>query len=205
MQSIKNYFPDLTNHQFEMLESLYPLYYEWNKRINLISRKDMVYFYERHVLHSLAVLKVVQFAGGTRILDFGTGGGFPGIPLAIACADCHFTLVDSIGKKIRVIHDVVERLRLKNVEAIKMRGEDISKQFDFVVSRAVKSLPEFMPWVRDKIKPGGMNALPNGVLYFKGGDFDDELHAINQNYRIFDLSLYFTEDYFNTKKIIYLY
>lgn len=205
MQSIKKYFPDQTNQQYEMLESLWPLYQEWNQQINVISRKDMTYFYERHVLHSLAVLKVVEFAGGTRILDFGTGGGFPGIPLAIACPNCQFTLVDSIGKKIRVIHDVVEKLGLKNVEAIKIRGEDLKMQFDFVVSRAVKSLPEFMPWVLDKIIPGGNNTLPNGVLYLKGGNFDDELRAIKQKYRIFDLSLYFAEDYFSTKKIIYLY
>ncbi len=205
MQGIKKYFPEFTNQQFEMLESLWPLYHEWNQKINLVSRKGFDFFYERHVLHSLAVLKVTQFAPGTQILDFGTGGGFPGIPLAIACPACHFTLVDSIGKKIMVIHDVVEKLGLKNVVAVKIRGEEISMQFDFVVSRAVKSLPEFMPWVRNKIKPEGMNSLPNGVLYWKGGDFDDELLVINQNYRIFDLSFYFTENYFSTKKIIYLY
>ncbi len=205
MQIIKKYFPGCSEQQFERLEALWPLYRAWNQKVNVISRKDIDFFYERHVLHSLSVLKVIQFVPGTEIMDFGTGGGFPGIPLAIACPGSRFLLVDSVGKKVMVINEIVKELQLKNVEAVKMRGEEIDRRFDFVISRAVKSLPVFMPWVRNKIRPGGDNELPNGVLYLKGGDFADELQAINENYRIFDLSLHFTETFFDTKKIIFLY
>jgi 16S rRNA (guanine527-N7)-methyltransferase len=205
MQSIKKYFPDLSFHQLALLESLWPLYSEWNEQINLISRKDLSHFYERHVLHSLALLKVIQFLPGTRVMDFGTGGGFPGIPLAIACPDTEFVLIDSIGKKIKVVRDVADRLGLDNVRTRQARGEEVKEQFDFVVSRAVKPLPVFLPWVRNKIKKGGFNQLANGVLYLKGGDFAEELLSLKENYRIFELSSYFEESYFETKKIIYLY
>lgn len=205
MQIIKKYFPELTELQLERLEALWPLYREWNRKVNVISRKDIDFFYERHVLHSLSLLKVIQFVPGTEIMDFGTGGGFPGIPLAIACPACRFFLVDSIGKKVMVINEIVKGLQLENVEAVKMRGEEIDQRFDFVISRAVKSLPVFIPWVRDKIRPGGNNKLPNGVLYLKGGDFADELQAVNEKYRIFELSLHFSEPFFETKKIIFLY
>jgi 16S rRNA (guanine527-N7)-methyltransferase len=205
MQSIKKYFPGLSFQQLEQLESLWPLYSEWNKQINLISRKDLSHFYERHVLHSLALLKVIQFQPGTRVMDFGTGGGFPGIPLAIACQDTEFVLIDSIGKKIKVVRDVADRLGLDNVRASQARGEEVKEKFDFVVSRAVKPLPVFLPWVRSKIKTDGFNRLANGVLYLKGGDFAEELVSLKENYRIFELSSYFEESYFETKKIIYLY
>lgn len=205
MQKIKKYFPGLSNRQLELLELLWPLYKEWNERINLISRKDLPHFYERHVLHSLALLKVIHFVPGTRVMDFGTGGGFPGIPLAIACPGAEFLLVDSIGKKIKVVNEVVDSLGLTNVTARQARGEDINERFDFVISRAVKSLPVFLPWVRNKIKKNGFNSLANGVLYLKGGDFEEELASVNKNYRIFELSAYFEESFFETKKIIYLY
>ncbi len=205
MQKIKKYFPGLSGQQQELLELLWPLYSEWNEKINLISRKDLPHFYERHVLHSLALLKIIHFAPGTRVMDFGTGGGFPGIPLAIACPGAEFVLVDSIGKKIKVVNEVVDSLGLTNVTARQARGEDINEKFDFIISRAVKSLPVFLPWVRNKIKKNGFNQLANGVLYLKGGDFDEELASVKENYRIFDLSAYFEESFFETKKIIYLY
>ncbi len=205
MQKIKKYFPGLSENQLELLETLWPLYSEWNEKINLISRKDLPHFYERHVLHSLAILKAIHFEPGTRILDFGTGGGFPGIPLAIACPDAEFVLIDSIGKKINVVNEVVNGLGLSNVTAMQARGEDINVKFDFVVSRAVKPLPVFLPWVRNKIKKDGFNQLNNGVLYLKGGDFEEELASVQENYRIFELSSYFEESFFETKKIIYLY
>ncbi len=205
MQKIKKYFPGLSARQLELLALLGPLYSEWNQKINLISRKDLPHFYERHVLHSLALLKVLHFAPGTRVMDFGTGGGFPGIPLAIACPGAEFVLLDSIGKKIKVVKAVVDSLGLTNVTALQARGEDVNEKFDFVVSRAVKSLPVFLPWVRNKIKKGGFNQLANGVLYLKGGDFEEELASVKENYRIFELSAYFEESFFETKKIIYLY
>ncbi|MDR4988352.1 MAG: 16S rRNA (guanine(527)-N(7))-methyltransferase RsmG [Bacteroidales bacterium] len=205
MHLIKKYFPHLNEEQMLMLESLYPIYAEWNRKVNLISRKDIDFFFERHVLHSLSVLKVTGFSPGTRIMDFGTGGGFPGIPLAIACPACSFWLVDSIGKKIAVIKDVVAKLGLQNVQAMQTRGEALTEQFDFVVSRAVKSLPVFMLWVRDKISDHHRNDLANGVLYLKGGDVAQELAGLGEGYRIFPLSDYFSEPYFNTKKIVYLY
>ncbi len=205
MQCIKKYYPELSTRQLEMFESLLPLYQEWNQKINVISRKDMDHFYERHVLHSLSVLKVINFVPGTSIMDFGTGGGFPGIPLAIACPGVQFLLVDSIGKKIKVISDVAERLGLGNVRVLQSRGEDVHEQFDFVISRAVKPLPVFIPWVRKKIKKKYLNALPNGVLYLKGGDLAEELNSVQGNYCIFELSVYFSEAFFETKKIIYLY
>ncbi len=205
MHIIKKYFPDLDEEKLNILGSLYPVYAEWNRKVNLISRKDIDFFFERHVLHSLSVLKVIRFGPGTRIMDFGTGGGFPGIPLAIACPACSFRLVDSVGKKISVIRDVVKQLGLQNVQAVQTRGEALDEQFDFVVSRAVKSLPVFMPWVRDKISDRHRNKLANGVLYLKGGDVAPELAELGELYRVFPLSDYFSEPYFNTKKIVYLY
>ncbi len=205
MEIIKKYFPGFSENQYEQLEALWPLYLSWNQKINVISRKDMEFFNLRHVLHSLSILKVIHFKDDTFVMDLGTGGGFPGIPLVIACPNVRFLLVDSIGKKINVVQDVINQLDLKNVKAVQSRGEQINDKFDFVVSRAVKSLPVFMPWVREKIKIRGKNALRNGVLYLKGGDFDDELNAVPEAHRIFDLSAYFSESYFDSKKIVYLY
>ncbi len=205
MEIIKKYFPDLSPDQFERLEALWPAYQEWNKKINVISRKDTEHFFLRHVLHSLSVMKVIRFSDQTAILDAGTGGGFPGIPLAICFPACRFTLVDSIGKKIMVVKDVAKTLGLENVTAIHDRVENISGQFDFVISRAVKSLPVFMPWVADKIKPDGTHKLPNGVIYLKGGDFKEEIEAVGYKYRIFSLAEYFDEDFFETKKMLIMW
>ncbi len=205
MEIIKKYFPGLPEAVFDKLAALYPLYSEWNDRINVISRKDMDFFIERHVLHSLAIAHFVDLPPGGLVLDAGTGGGFPGIPLAIVFPDTRFVLVDSIGKKIKVVQDVANRLGLKNVEAIQQRVELLPMTFDFVVSRAVKPLPEFMQWVDGKIAPGSKLGLPNGVLYLKGGDVYEELNELPHKCRIFDLSDCFSEDYFQTKKLIHLY
>ncbi len=205
MEKIKKYFPDFSERQYERLEALWPLYREWNEKINVISRKDIEFFNLHHVLHSLSVLKVIDFKSGTKILDLGTGGGFPGIPLAIACPETQFLLVDAIGKKIKVVEDVVRRLGLDNIQAKKARGEDLQGKYDFIVSRAVKPLPEFMSWVRDKISIKNKNELANGVLYLKGGQFEDELSAIPEKHQLFDLSDCFSESYFQSKKIVYIY
>lgn len=205
MEIIKKYFPELPRDQVDRLEALWPAYREWNKKINVISRRDMEHFFERHVLHSLSVMKVVRFMDGTKILDAGTGGGFPGIPLAICFPACRFTLVDSIGKKIGVVKEIADTMGLDNVEAIHARVEDIKGRFDFVTSRAVKPLPVFVPWVAGKIKPGGKHELPNGILYLKGGDFGDEIEGLGLKHQIFPLSAYFEEEFFETKKLLSLW
>lgn len=205
MEKIKKYFPGFSETQYDQLNALWLIYREWNEKINVISRKDIDFFNLHHVLHSLSVLKAIHFKPGTKILDLGTGGGFPGIPLAVACPETQFLLVDSIGKKIKVVEDVISKIGLDNVQARKARGEDIHGTFDFIVSRAVKPLPEFMPWVRDKISAENNNELSNGVLYLKGGQFEDELSAISEKYQLFTLSDYFSESYFETKKIVYIY
>lgn len=205
MELIKKYFPQLNPLQSEKLHQLKPLYDEWNSKINVISRKDVSNFYIRHVLHSMAVAKVINFAPETQIMDVGTGGGFPGIPLAILFPQCHFTLVDSIGKKIKVVDEIARELELKNVTAIQERAEKINDKFDFIVSRAVTALPLFMEWIETKIGNDNKNTLKNGVLYLKGGDFHKELTEISFNHKIFDISDFFEEEYFNTKKIVHIY
>ncbi len=205
MDNIKTYFPGLTPEQFDRLSQLWPIYKEWNRKINVISRKDIDFFYLRHVLHSLSVMKVVHFKPQTRIMDVGTGGGFPGIPLAICFPDCHFLLVDSIGKKIKVVNEVKTALGLDNVEAIKARAETVNRSFDFIVSRAVKSLPVFMSWVSGKVSPEGFNELPNGVLYLKGGDFSEELAGLRFHHRIYELSAFFDDPFFDTKKLVHIF
>jgi 16S rRNA (guanine527-N7)-methyltransferase len=204
MEAIKKYFPGLDSIQYERLEALWPLYEEWNSRINVISRKDMANFYVHHVLHSLGIARAIQFQAGTRVLDVGTGGGFPGIPLAILFPETEFLLVDSIGKKIKVVKEVADAIGLKNVQASHARAEDIARKFDFVVSRAVTALPLFVGWVREKITPGGFNDLPNGILYLKGGEFEEELEQVNLQSRIFELSHWFDEPFFETKKLVHL-
>lgn len=205
MELLEKYFPQLNPQQIEKFYQLKPLYDEWNSKINLISRKDVPNFYIRHVLHSMAVAKVISFTGGTKIMDVGTGGGFPGIPLAILFPDCHFTLVDSIRKKIKVVDDIALKLELKNVTAIQERAEKINGKFDFIVSRAVTALPLFMEWVGTKISNDNKNTLKNGVLYLKGGDFQEELKEISFNHKIIEISDFFEEEYFNTKKIVHIY
>lgn len=202
---IYRYFPELNDEQRLKFASLGTLYRSWNERINLISRKDMEEFYLHHVLHSLSIARLIRFAGGSSIMDAGTGGGFPGIPLAIMFPQCNFYLVDSIAKKIMVVNDIASALGLHNVTAVNSRVEDVPYTFDFVVSRAVTALPEFTSWVKNKINPGGINTLQNGILYLKGEDAKQELRKIHAARFIFDISAYFAEAFFETKKIVYLY
>lgn len=205
MDIIRKYFPDLTPEQIEQFSQLLPLYNSWNSRINVISRKDMDNFYINHVLHSLAIAKVISFAPGSRIMDVGTGGGFPGIPLAIMFPQCSFHLVDSIEKKIRVVTEVAEELKLENVFPQRERAEYVEGPFDFIVSRAVTALPVFMPWVKNKISSEQKNELANGVLYLKGGDFADDLKGIKHQYTLYPISGFFSEEFFETKKVVHLY
>ncbi|MFL5729036.1 MAG: 16S rRNA (guanine(527)-N(7))-methyltransferase RsmG [Cytophagaceae bacterium] len=204
MDIILKYFPALTSEQQAQFSALAALYQEWNEKINVISRKDMEHLYERHVLHSLGIAKVVSFKDETSILDVGTGGGFPGIPLAILFPSCHFHLVDSIGKKIKVVLEISEAIGLKNLKAEQIRAEQLRDQYDFVVSRAVTDIKEFHGWVRNKFLKGGFNSLDNGILYLKGGDLAEELNDFKRTYRIFELKEYFQEDFFETKKVLYV-
>lgn len=204
MQIISKYFPGLSESQNQLFEQLQPVYAEWNAQINVISRKDFSEFYERHVLHSLAIAKLISFTPGTKILDVGTGGGFPGIPLAVYFPQVQFHLVDSIGKKIKVVDGVIEALGLKNVTAQKIRAEELTEKFDFVVSRAVTRLPEFVPWVRNNISKKQINPMPNGIIYLKGGNLEEEIKPFKKNIFVQNLSNYFKEDFFETKKIVHL-
>jgi 16S rRNA (guanine527-N7)-methyltransferase len=196
------YFPDLTETQIEQFTSLESLYHEWNEKINVISRKDMESLYEKHILHSLGVAKVMAFEPGTRVLDIGTGGGFPGIPLAILFPETEFTLVDSIGKKITVVNAVAEGAGLKNVKAIHGRAEKVKEKFHFVVSRAVTQMPEFLKWLKGKFEKEQINSKHNGVLYLKGGELAEELAGIKCE--IYSLKNYFDEEFFDTKKVVYV-
>lgn len=204
MDRIIKYFPELTERQREQFAALLPLYEEWNAQINVISRKDMEHFYEHHVLHSLAIAKVMRFASMTEILDVGTGGGFPGVPLAIMFPDARFTLIDSIGKKIKVVSNVIDRLGLANTKAMQIRAEQLDGEYDFVVSRAVTTLGEFVPWVKKKISKSQYNDLRNGILYLKGGDLTNELFTFRHKVKTWDISDFFDEEFFETKKVIYL-
>jgi 16S rRNA (guanine527-N7)-methyltransferase len=203
MDRILNYFPHLSSTQKEQFSELGPLYAEWNERINVISRKDIEALYLRHVLHSLGIAKVQVFLPGSRVLDIGTGGGFPGIPLAIMFPETEFVLVDSIGKKIKVVGEIARELRLENVEAVQGRAEKQQGQFDFIVSRAVTNMSDFVKWTRNKFLKENRHPLPNGILYLKGGDLSEELKPF-QKARIYSLSDYFEEDFFETKKVVYL-
>jgi 16S rRNA (guanine527-N7)-methyltransferase len=198
------YFPDLSSTKLEQFTLLESLYQEWNSRINVISRKDMENFYERHVLHSLGIAKVMKFMPGSKVMDVGTGGGFPGIPLAIMFPETEFLLVDSIGKKIKVVNEVAAATRISNVKTLHGRAEDVKQKFDFIVSRAVTNLPVFINWVKGNINKGNSHTLPNGILYLKGGELETELQPINKNYRIFNLSDYFEEEFFETKKVVHV-
>ncbi|MCB9202390.1 MAG: 16S rRNA (guanine(527)-N(7))-methyltransferase RsmG [Flavobacteriales bacterium] len=203
MTQILSYFPNLTTLQKEQLSRLYDLYSDWNEKINVISRKDMDSFYEKHVLHSLAIAKVISFKPKTQILDVGTGGGFPGIPLAILFPECQFTLVDSIGKKITVVENVTEELNLKNVSPINSRAEKIDKKFDFVVSRAVTKMDAFTQWIQNSFRKESFNILKNGILYLKGGDLTEELQHFS-NARLYEISNFYSEEFFETKKVVYI-
>jgi 16S rRNA (guanine527-N7)-methyltransferase len=203
MDLILKYFPDLSATQIKQLKSLETLYKDWNAKINVISRKDIDELYLRHVLHSMGIAKLITFAPDTSILDVGTGGGFPGIPLAILFPDCHFHLVDSINKKLKVVNGVSEAIGLSNVTTTHSRVEAIDGQFDFIVSRAVTHMPEFVSWVKGKIKKKQRNALRNGILYLKGGDLSEELSPY-KTAKVYPLSTYFEEAFFDTKKIVHL-
>ena len=201
---IKKYFPELTKRQQEQFEALDALYHDWNAKINVISRKDIDQLYEHHVLHSLAIAKTIRFRPGTRILDFGTGGGFPGIPLAILFPDCEFKLIDGTGKKIRVAQEVSQAVGLTNCHPEHLRGEDERGQYHFVVSRAVMPLPDLVKIVRKNIAKPQLNALPNGILCLKGGNLQAETQPFRNIVETTDISTFFAEEWFRDKYVIYL-
>ena len=203
MQIILKYFPNLTKIQIKHFELLQESYQDWNLKINVVSRRDIDELYLRHVLHSLAIAKVIWFKPVTRILDVGTGGGFPGIPLAILFPDCNFYLVDSIGKKIKVVNEVKDGLGLKNVKTFNSRVEDIDGQFDFIVSRAVAAMPTFVRWTKGRISNKHNNEIRNGILYLKGGDLSEELKDFKTT-EVFKISDFFDEEFFATKKVVYI-
>ena len=202
MQIIHKYFPDLTEKQIQQFSNLQELYEHWNAQINVISRKNIGTLYTNHILHSLAIAKVIQFEKGTKILDIGTGGGFPGIPLAILFPDVEFLLVDSIGKKIKVVNEVSAAINLTNVRTLHERAENINETFDFIVSRAVTNMTDFKKWVKGKFNKKHNNSLKNGILYLKGGNLSEELRGLSHTrYEIADS---FEEEFFETKKVIYI-
>ncbi len=204
MGLIKKYFPDLSEEKIQLYNKLEELYPEWNEKINVISRKDISELGIRHIIHSLAIAKYINFTPGTKIIDVGTGGGFPGIPLAIYFPECQFHLVDSIGKKIKVVQTIAEELGLKNVTAQQERSEKIKSKYDFVVSRAVTAFPRFVSLTRHLISDKNNNAISNGILYLKGGDFMEEVKPYKNRVSITPLTDYFEEDFFETKKLIHL-
>ena len=203
MDLILKYFPDLSELQIKQFRTLEALYQDWNLKINVVSRKDIDELYLRHVLHSLGIAKVISFTSGSQILDVGTGGGFPGIPLAILFPDSNFHLVDSIAKKLKVVDEVVDGLGLTNVRTTHSRVEEITGSYDFIVSRAVAYMPTFVHWVKGKISKAQKNELKNGILYLKGGDLSEELEPY-KTAKVYDLNTFFTEPFFETKKVVYL-
>jgi 16S rRNA (guanine527-N7)-methyltransferase len=203
MEEILIQFPNLTPIQIEQFEKLKELYTDWNAKINVISRKDIDELYSRHILHSLGIAKIQSFVAGSYVLDVGTGGGFPGIPLAILFPDTRFYLIDIIAKKIRVVNEVATGLGLKNVKAEQMRAENVKGDYDFIVSRAVTNMPDFVSWIKDKIKKTNKHDLKNGILYLKGGDLTEELKDFPKATE-YNLSDFFKEDFFETKKVVHL-
>jgi 16S rRNA (guanine527-N7)-methyltransferase len=203
MEHILNYFPNLSDEQISQFNQLEELYREWNAQINVVSRKDIEKLYTHHDLHSLGIAKVQPLKAGSSVLDIGTGGGFPGIPLAILFPETQFYLVDSIGKKIKVVNAVVESLGLKNVKGEHIRAEKVKGQFDFIVSRAVTNMSDFMKWTKGKIKKNSMHPLKNGILYLKGGDLTEELQSFPKA-TLYDLPNFFKEDFFETKKVVHI-
>ena len=204
MDLILKYFPDLTEKQIEQFNKVGDLYKQWNEQINVVSRKDIEEIYTNHILHSLAIAKVMKFEDGSDVLDVGTGGGLPGIPLAILFPNVNFHLVDSIGKKIKVVQGVADGLDLTNVKAEQKRAEELHNHYDFVISRAVTAMPRFAEWIRGKFKKDSLNPLPNGLLYLKGGDLSEELKDF-PNAELHNISDFFEEDFFETKKVVYLH
>lgn len=203
MEAILKHFPNLTEVQQEQFRQLDSLYHDWNEKINVISRKDIDALYTKHVLHSLGIAKIQSFAPGTFVLDVGTGGGFPGIPLAILFPETRFYLIDVIAKKIKVVQAVVDALGLKNVKAEQIRAENVKGDFDFIVSRAVTNMPDFVSWVKTKIKKQHKHELKNGILYLKGGDLTEELKDFPKA-TLYDLANFFEDEFFETKKVVHL-
>lgn len=201
---IQKYFKELSQLQIAQFDQLYELYSFWNAQINVISRKDIDELYERHILHSLGIARFCTFKSGEKVLDVGTGGGFPGIPLAILFPNTHFHLVDSIGKKIKVVTEVASALGLKNLKASHLRAEQVTDKYDFVVSRAVTRLIDFYPWVKGKFNKESKNAIPNGILYLKGGDLAEEIEESRLKAELYPLSDYFEEAFFDTKYVVYI-
>jgi 16S rRNA (guanine527-N7)-methyltransferase len=203
MDEILKYFPDLTAIQKEQFEKLDFLYHDWNEKINVISRKDIDALYTKHILHSLGIAKVIDFVPGTYVLDVGTGGGFPGIPLAILFPETRFYLIDIIAKKIKVVQAVVDVLELKNVKTEQLRAELVKGDFDFIVSRAVTNMPDFVSWIKDKVKKKSKHELQNGILYLKGGDLTEELKDFPKATQ-YDLADFFEDEFFETKKVVHV-
>lgn len=203
MELLLSYFPHLTEIQINQFKELQNLYEDWNSKINVISRKDIDELYTRHILHSLGIAKVIDFKPGTKIMDVGTGGGFPGIPLAIMFPEVDFYLIDVIAKKIKVVNEVASALGLKNVKAEQKRAELVKENFDFIVSRAVTNMPDFVEWVSDKVRKDSKHELKNGIVYLKGGDLTEELSSF-PNATQYDLSEFFKEEFFETKKVVHL-
>jgi 16S rRNA (guanine527-N7)-methyltransferase len=200
---IEKYFPTLTEHQKEQFRALYALYADWNAKINVVSRKDFEQLYLRHVLHSLAIAKVCQFEAGAKVLDVGCGGGFPSVPLAIMFPEVQFISADSIGKKITVVKGVCEGAGITNIDARHTRVEQIPEKFDYVISRAVTEMPQFVKWIWSKIERGQRGTLPNGILYLKGGDLTEELSATRMKWTEYQIADFFEEEFFETKKVVY--
>jgi 16S rRNA (guanine527-N7)-methyltransferase len=203
LEQILKYFKNLENGQIQSFTLLGKIYRDWNEKINIISRKDIDHLYEKHILHSLSISKIIKFNKGTTVLDVGTGGGFPGIPLAIMFSEVKFLLIDSIGKKIKVVQDIIAQLNLKNVEARHIHSNDIKQKFDFIVSRAVTAFPEFVKLVEGKIKKENQNSLPNGILYLKGGDLTEEIKEYKNGITLYPISDFYTEEFFTTKFILF--
>jgi 16S rRNA (guanine527-N7)-methyltransferase len=201
---IQKYFPELTEKQKQQFAALRDLYKDWNEKINVISRKDVENIYTNHILHSLGIAKVMSFKPGATVLDVGTGGGFPGVPLAILFPETQFHLVDSIGKKITVVNEVVKGAGIKNVRGEQIRAEQIKGSYDFIVSRAVTRMKEFYGWVNNKVKSDSIHSLDNGILYLKGGDLDEEMKELKKPYSLYNLSDYFAEEFFETKKVVFV-
>lgn len=203
-EKLKHYFPELNEKQLDLYERFEKEFLQWNDKINLISRKDTENLFVHHILHSLAIAKVCKFKPQCNILDIGTGGGFPGLPLAIMFPETKFFLVDSIGKKIKVVQAITEALELQNVRSMQTRAEKVQEKFDFIISRAVTTFEDFIPWTKGKFSNIRYHDLANGILYLKGGDLTEELSKVKNPYKVYDISRYFEDEFFETKKVVYI-